>query len=115
MQFIRIQRRAGAILAIALAAIAMSASAASARVLDGPLHQTVQTSSAPPAPPYPDAPAPSPSPSPSVTVVHAQVAAPSGSFHWGDALIGAAVAGTIVLLITAGTLVVRRRTQLGEA
>ena len=42
MQFIHIHRRASAIVAIALAATAVSASATSARVLEGPLHQTGQ-------------------------------------------------------------------------
>src|SRR5579872_5730091 len=42
MQFIRIHRRASAIVAVALAATAVSASAASAQVFEGGHHQTVQ-------------------------------------------------------------------------
>lgn len=39
----------------------------------------------------------------------------SDSFDWGDAAIGAAVAATIGLLLTATALAVRRRSQLGHA
>jgi hypothetical protein len=144
MQFIRIHRRVSAIVAIALAATAVSASATSARVLEVPLHQTgqaalgvppIQTtadpsefraaeaqaalahSSRPPTTArysnaglsaYPKA-------APSAAIAAPESGAPSGSFHWSDAAIGAAIAMAIVLLVTAGTIVVRRRTQFGEA
>ncbi|MBV8220292.1 MAG: hypothetical protein JO325_17630 [Solirubrobacterales bacterium] len=45
----------------------------------------------------------------------AKIAAPSNSFDWGDAAIGAGIAVAIVFLVTGGALVARRRTQLGEA
>jgi hypothetical protein len=39
------------------------------------------------------------------------IAAPGDGFQWGDAAVGAAVSAAIVLLVTAGTLAVRRRSQ----
>jgi hypothetical protein len=36
---------------------------------------------------------------------------PSAGFQWGDASIGAGVSAALVLLVTAGTLAVRRRSQ----
>ena len=144
MQFIRIQRRVGAIVAIALAAAAISASVASARVLEGPIHQTAQAGQSVP----PVLPAVPPSQFRAIeaqdtaalgyrlvptapysnaelnahlkpvlattTSVH-KIAAPSDSFNWGDAAIGAGVAMAIVALVSGGTLAVRRRTQFGEA
>jgi len=134
MQFTRIHRRAGALAAIALAATTLSASAASARVLEGPLHQVGQTAatvSPTPATAQPSHPRvsearalsgnvpssardnnPQPKAAPAVP---ASKIAPSDSFNWGDAAIGGGIAVAIVLLVTAGTLVIRRRTQLGEA
>jgi hypothetical protein len=38
-------------------------------------------------------------------------AAPSTGFDYGDAAIGAGITGGLVLLVTAGTLTVRRRSQ----
>jgi hypothetical protein len=141
--FISIHRRASAIVAIALAAAAVSASATSARVLEGPVHQTGHAGLAvppilKPAPPaelraaeaqralahsytvpttaryssaefnaYPKA-APT-------AAISAPKPAPSESFHWNDAAIGAAIALASVLLVAAGTVAMRRRTQLGRA
>jgi hypothetical protein len=140
MQFIRIHRRAGTLAAIALAASAISASAASARALEGPLHQAGQAGVTvspilPPAQPshlratgaptgrvLPDnVPAiarhsdTNLKAAPTVSVPVPKIGTPSDSFHWGDAAIGAGIAVAIVLLVTAGTLAIRRRTQLGEA
>ena len=141
MQFIRIHCLVGAIAAIALAATAISAPAASARVLDGPLHQTGQARLALHAPaqasalravdaqaalahshgalPIVRSSSPErnalPESTPTSAVPAPRLAPLSGSFHWGDAAIGAGVAIVIVLLVTTGTVVVRRRTQFGEA
>jgi hypothetical protein len=144
MQFIRIHRRVSAIVAIALAATAVSASAASARVLEGPLHQTGQAGLAVPPIQTPAEPSElraaeaqaalanssrppttarysnarlnaHPKAAPTAVIAAAKPAAPSGSFHWSDAAIGAAIAMAIVLLVTAGTVVLRRRTQFGGA
>jgi hypothetical protein len=144
MQFIRIHRRASAVVAIALAATAVSASAASARAFEGAHHQTVQPSLA--VPPSPTTAQPSEpravdaqaalahsyrvpttarynnaelnarhKAAPTAVIPAPKAAAPSGGFHWADAAIGAAIAMAIVLLVTAGTVMVRRRTQFGEA
>jgi hypothetical protein len=144
MQFIRIHRRASAIVAVALAATAVSASAASAQVFEGAHHQTVQptlavapsaTTAQRPVPQAVDAQAAlahnyrvtttagfstaernaHPKATPTAANSAAKPAASSDSFDWGDAAIGAAIAMAIVLLVTAGTVVVRRRTQFGEA
>jgi hypothetical protein len=138
MQSIRIHRRASAIVAIALAAIAVSASVASARVLEAPLHQTrqagiaVQTIPAQPSEPgaveaqaalnhfytVPTTVGSSnahPKAAPAAAIPAPEPAAPSDSFQWGDAAIGAAVAMAIFLLVAAGTVVVRRRTEFGGA
>jgi hypothetical protein len=139
MQFIRIHRSAGATLAIVLAITAVSGSAASARVLEGPVHQAGQAALAVPHRVSPsefraveaqaalahsyktsstvhsaelDA---HPKVAPTAAVPEPRLAAPSDSFQWGDAAIGAGVAVAIVSLLAAGTLVVRRRTQLGGA
>jgi hypothetical protein len=143
MQFIRIHRRAGVTVAIALAAIALCASASSARVPGGPLHQSGQTGLA--VPPIQTAQLSEPSAveaqaalarsyrvktiarygnpelnahpeaTPTAAVAASKTAASSESFDWGDAAIGAATAMAIVLLFSAGTVVVRRRTQFGGA
>lgn len=144
MQFIRIHRRASAIVAIALAATAVSASATSARVLEGPLYQTGQAGLA--VPPIQTTADPSelraaeaqsalahsyrppttgrysnagltahPKAAPTAAIAPPKPAAPSDSFRWSDAAIGAAIAMAIVLLVAAGTVVVRRRTQFGGA
>ncbi len=144
MQFIRIHRRASAIVAVALAATAVSASAASAQVFEGAHHQTVQptlavapsaTTAQRPVPQAVDAQAAlahnyrvtttagfstadlnaHPKATPTAAISAAKPAASSDSFDWGDAAIGAAIAMAIALLVTAGTVVVRRRTQLGRA
>jgi hypothetical protein len=142
MQFIRIHRRASAIVAIALTATAIFASAASARPIEAPLHQTGQASlavppvlppaqpselraaeaqaalahsySAPPAARYSNAEFNGYSKAaPTAVVPAAKLGAPGDSFHWGDAAIGAGIATAIVLLLTAGSLGVRRRIQFG--
>ena len=142
MQFIHIHRRAGAIVAVAFAALAMSVSAASARPLEAPIHQTEL--SGPAAPPVLAPVAPSDLRASEVQQAHAhayavpatarysnaefnaypkripavavsKIAVASDGFHWDDAAIGAAIAGGTILLFTLGTLAVRRRTQLGEA
>ena len=144
MQFIRIHRRACAIVALALAATAISGSAASARPLEGPLHQTAPTGPAvspilPPAQPsglraaeaqqvralsssVPPAARSSNAElnahskaAPTAAVPAAKIGAPSDGFYWGDAAIGGGIAVLIVLLVAGGTLIVRRRIQLGEA
>jgi len=120
MQFIPSHRRAAAIVAVALAALAMSVSAASARPLEAPIHQTEL--SGPAAPPVLAPVAPSDLRASEVQQAHAhaavavsKIAVASDGFHWDDAAIGAAIAGGTILLFTLGTLAVRRRTQLGEA
>jgi hypothetical protein len=144
MQFIRIRRRASAIVAVALAATAVSASAASAQVFEGAYHQPVQpTLAVPPSATTAQQPALSaveaqaalahnyrvttaarfsaaelnahPKAAPTAPISVPKLAAPSDAFHWGDAAIGAAIAMAIALLVTAGTVVVRRRTQFGRA
>lgn len=144
MQFIRIHRRASAIVAVALAATAVSASAASAQVFEGAHHQTVQptlavapsaTTAQRPAPQAVDAQAAlahnyrvtttaglssaelnaHPKAAPTAAISAPKPATSSDSFNWGDAAIGAAIAMAIVLLVAAGTVVVRRRTQFGQA
>ena len=52
---------------------------------------------------------------PSAALLATKAAAPSNSFDWGDAAIGAAITAAIFLLAMAGTVAVRRRTQLGQA
>ncbi|HTX07685.1 MAG TPA: hypothetical protein VME22_03680 [Solirubrobacteraceae bacterium] len=141
MQFIRIHRRASAIVATALTAIAVSASTASAFVYGGPSQQTGQAGLA--APPVLGQAQPSeplatqaqavldhsytvspaarhtnsvhPKTAATAAVSAPKLAAPSDSFHWGDAAIGAGIAMATVSLVIAVTLVVRRRTQFGEA
>lgn len=144
MQFIRIHRRASAIVAIALAATAVCASATSAQVIGGPLHETEQAGLAVPPilrPAQPSEPRAAeaqaalahsyrvpttarysnaglnahPKAAATAAIPTPKPAAPSDSFHWDDAAIGAAIAMAIVLLVTAGTVVVRRRTQFGGA
>ena len=144
MQFIRIHRRVSAMVAVALAATAVSASAASAQVFEGAHHQTVQpTLAVPPSATTAQRPAPRavdaqaalahlyrvpttarfrtdelnahPKAAPTAASSAAKATAPSNSFDWGDAAIGAAIAMVIVSLVTAGTVVVRRRTQFGQA
>ncbi len=141
MQFIRIHRFAGATLAIVLAITAVSGSAASARVLEGPVHQTGQAGLAVPHRVSPTGfgaleaqaaldhsykASPTvhnnsaelnahPKVAPTAAVPEPRLAAPSDSFQWGDAAIGAGAAVAIVSLVAAGTLVVRRRTQFGGA
>jgi hypothetical protein len=139
MQFIRIHRFAVATLAIVLAITAVSGSAASARVLEGPVHQTGHAVLAVPhrvspsefgaleaqaalAHSYKASPTvhsadlnAHPKVAPTAAVPEPRLAAQSDSFQWGDAAIGAGVAVAIVSLVTAGTLVVRRRTQFGGA
>lgn len=144
MQFIRVHSRASVILAIAIAATAIFASAASARVLEGPLHQSQQ--SGPAVPPilaplsqsefrateaqaalahnytvpstarYSNAElAAHPKPAAAAAVASPRIAAPGDSFHWGDAAIGAAIALAIGLLVSGVAMIARRRTQLGQA
>jgi hypothetical protein len=144
MQFVRIRRRAGTIVAIALAATAVSAPAASARPIDGPIHQIGQANLTvppvlPPAQPSELGAAEAQSalahsytapraaryssaefnayskPAPIAIVPASKLAAPGDGFHWGDAAIGAGIATAVVLLVTTGTLGVRRRIQLGRA
>ena len=144
MQFIRIHRRASAIIALVLAATAISASAASARPVGAPLHQTAQASPAIPPVLGPARPSDiraaeaqearaghySVSPTarysnaelnayqtalPTAAIPAGKIGAPGDGFHWDDAAIGGAVAVAIVLLVTGGTLIVRRRIQLGQA
>ena len=54
-------------------------------------------------------------PAATVAVPAPKTAAPSDSFDWGDAAIGAAIVMAIVLLVTGGAVVARRRLQVGEA
>jgi len=117
MQFIRIHRRIGALAAIALAATAISASAASAQVLDGPLHKAGQAGAGlsynvAATARYSNT---RPKAAPTASVTAPKIGTPNDNFHWGDAAIGGGVAVAIVLLATAGTVVIRRRSQLGEA
>jgi len=153
MLFIRVHRRISAMVAIAIMATVF-ASAASARVLEAPVHQA--------QPAWPDAPpvvatvpgAPpalatvpestfraieaqealahsykvpptaryskagivaASKPAATVAVSAPKIAAPSDSFDWGDAAIGAATVAAIVLLVTGGAVIARRRMQVGEA
>jgi len=144
MQFSRVHRRASVIVAIALVAASIFASAASALVLEGPVHQTETTGPAVPAihapvqqPSFREAEAQSArdywfsvppiaryshaefnagaQPAATPAVPAAKIAAPSSSFDWGDAVIGAGIAVVIGFLATGGVLIARRRTQLGEA
>ncbi len=43
-----------------------------------------------------------------------KIGTPSNGFDWGDAAIGAGIAAAIGLLLTGGTLAVRRRSQLAH-
>jgi hypothetical protein len=52
---------------------------------------------------------------PSAALPAPKATTPSNSFDWGDAAIGAAITAAILLLVMAGTVAVRRRTQLGQA
>jgi hypothetical protein len=133
-----------AIAVAALAAIAVYASAASAQFPGGPVHQVTQASLAAPPSPVPAEPAlprateaqaaldhrypvpptashtganvsTHPKTAATAAVRASKLAAPSDSFNWGDAAIGAAIAMAVVALVIAGARVVRRRTQLGEA
>jgi len=132
MQFIPSHRRAAAIVAVALAALAMSVSAASARPLEAPIHQTEL--SGPAAPPVLAPVAPSDLRASEVQQAHAHAYAVPATARYSNAefnaypkripavavskiaaAIGAAIAGGTILLFTLGTLAVRRRTQLGEA
>jgi hypothetical protein len=142
MLSIRIHRRASAIVAIALAATAVSASASSARVLEAPFHQTGGAGLAvSPIPAQPSEPGAveaqaalahfytvpttagngnaevkaHANTAPTAAIVAPKPAAPSDTFSWGDAAIGAAIAMGIVLLITTAAVVVRRRTEFGGA
>jgi hypothetical protein len=141
MQFIRIHRRASAIVATALAVFAVSASAASALIDGGTLQQTRQAGlAAPPVPGRAQSPeslatqaqavldhsytvpptarntdSTHPKTAPTAAIPAPKLAAPSDSFHWGDAAIGAGIAMATVSLLIAGALVVRRRTQFGKA
>lgn len=144
MPFIRVHLRASAIVAVALAATAVCASAASARPVEAPIHQVEQVGpaappilappaqsdlqateaqearahsySAPPLARYSSAELNAHLKSaPTGPVSAAKIAVQSNGFHWGDAAIGAAIAAVVVLVVTLGTLALRRRTQLGEA
>ena len=50
-------------------------------------------------------------PRPRVAAPAVTLKAPSNGFDWGDAAIGAGIAAAVALLITAGTLAVRQRSQ----
>lgn len=144
MQFIRIHRRISAVVAIAIAATALFASAASARPLEGPVHQTEQTwphdppilataphsaygateaqsalahsYKVPPTARFSTAGIVSSSkPAVAAAVSAPKISTSSDSFHWGDAAIGAATVMAIVLLVGGGALITRRRMQVGQA
>lgn len=54
-------------------------------------------------------------PAATIAVSAPKIAAPSDSFDWGDAAIGAATVVAIVLLVTGGAVMARRRMQVSEA